>query len=56
MTGNGGGLARAARGAVLISALTVGMLAVVLAIYIVYVYALWMQAMRSDAAPGLPPP
>jgi hypothetical protein len=31
------------------------MLAAVLAIYIVYVYALWMQAMRSDT-PGLPPP
>jgi len=50
------GAAHALRRIALLSAVTGGVMLVVLLLYIAYVYALWMQAMRAEGPPGAPPP
>lgn len=56
MKGDGRAVQRAARWAGLLSAVTIGTLLVVILVYVVYVYSLWMQAMKAEGPIGAPPP
>jgi hypothetical protein len=46
----------ALRTAVVLSGLVAGLAIALLAVYVAYVYSLWVHAMRAEGAPGAPPP
>jgi hypothetical protein len=56
MSGDGRAVQRAARWAALISALTLGALLVVIAVYIAYVYTVWMRALKAEGPISATPP
>jgi len=46
----------AVRTAAVLSGFVAGLAIAVLAVYIAYVYSLWVHAMRAEGPPGTPPP